>query len=269
MKQHLIAIDLDGTTLNNESKVSPLTITTLRKLNDMGHMVCIVTGRPYRSSKEIYRQIGIETPLVNFNGALCHFPDFPDWQPTYHQSLDMEIAFELMKHQKELNIDILAVEGKDKLFTTSTHIPDSPFYPNDKSMIELLTRDTLQQNPTALAVFCALEKQEEVRHNILQRYGDIISVRTWGGVLPLLEVVQKGINKAIGVKSIADFYHIPKDHILAFGDENNDLEMLDYAGLGVAMQNATDEVKAIANDVSPLTNHEDGLAHYLSNYFKL
>ena len=269
MKQHLITIDLDGTTLNNESKVSALTITTLRKLHDQGHMICIVTGRPYRSSKEIYRQIGIETPIVNFNGAFCHFPDYPDWLPAYHQELDKEMAFELMKHQEELEIDILAVEGRDKLFTTSTHIPESPFYPQDRSAIELLSRETLQQNPTALAVFCAIEKQETVRQRILDRYGDHVSVRTWGGVLPLLEVVQKGINKAIGVKAIADFYHIPQDHILAFGDENNDLEMIQYAGLGVAMQNATNEVKAIADDITPLSNHEDGLAHYLIKYFNL
>ncbi|NLJ19249.1 HAD hydrolase family protein, partial [Globicatella sulfidifaciens] len=61
----------------------------------------------------------------------------------------------------------------------------------------------------------------------------------------------------------------PLDNILAFGDENNDLEMLEYAGLGVAMKNATEEIKAAANDITRLTNDEDGLADYLIRYFDL
>ena len=56
---------------------------------------------------------------------------------------------------------------------------------------------------------------------------------------------------------------------MAFGDEHNDAEMIDYAGWGVVMQNGTDKLKALANDITPLTNKEDGLAHYLEEYLKL
>lgn len=269
MHQHLIAIDLDGTTLNKASRVSPLTLQTLRALDALGHMVCIVTGRPYRTSKEIYHYLGIDSPIVNFNGALCHFPDRPQWLAYFHQELDRELAFDLLANQEKLNIDMIAVEGKDQLFTSTMNLPDSPFYPKDKAQIELLSRKTLKRNPTALAVFCALEQQETIRQQILREYGDKVSVRTWGGVMPVLEIVHEGINKAVGLAQIANFYHIPQDHILAFGDENNDLEMLEYAGLGVAMANATDEVKAIANDQTALTNDQDGLANYLIDYFHL
>lgn len=269
MEQHLISIDLDGTTLNNDSKLSLLTIQTLRLLSRMGHMICIVTGRPYRSSKDIYHQLGIASPLVNFNGALCHFPDNPNWLPSYHQDLDLEIAFELLAKQNELGINMLTVEGKDRLFSSTMNIPDSPFYPKDKDKIEVLNRQNLRQNPTALGVFCEESRQKEVRELILQAYGDKVSVRTWGGIMPVLEVVRLGINKAVGVDRIASFYHIPRKNILAFGDENNDIEMLDYAGLGVAMANATDEVKAVADDQTSLSNHQDGLADYLIKYFHL
>lgn len=269
MEQHLITIDLDGTTLNNDSKVSLLTIQTLRLLDRMGHMVCIVTGRPFRNSKDIYYQIGLQSPMVNFNGALCHFPDKEEWLGHYHNELDRELAFELFSRQDELGIDMLTVEGKDRLFSSTLNIPDSPFYPKDRAKIELLSRRSLTENPTALAIFCPEEKQAAVRDRVLDHYGDQVSIRTWGGILPLLEIVSVGINKAVGVKQIADFYHIPRELILAFGDENNDLEMLDYAGLGVAMANGTEEVKAIANDVTKYTNDQDGLAKYLIDYFGL
>ncbi|MGY4104295.1 Cof-type HAD-IIB family hydrolase [Ignavigranum ruoffiae] len=269
MEQHLITIDLDGTTLNNESKVSLLTIQTLRLLDRMGHMVCIVTGRPFRNSKDIYYQIGLQSPMVNFNGALCHFPDKAEWLGHYHNELDKELAFDLFSRQDELGIDMLTVEGKDRLFSSTLNIPDSPFYPKDRAKIELLSRRSLTENPTALAIFCPEEKQALVRDRVLEHYGDQVSIRTWGGILPLLEIVSVGINKAVGVKRIADFYHIPRQKILAFGDENNDLEMLDYAGLGVAMANGTEEVKAIANDVTEYSNQADGLAKYLIKYFDL
>src|SRR5699024_5058213 len=87
MKQHLIVIDLDGTTLHNQSKLTSTTIQALRAVSDLGHLVCIVTGRPYRNSSDIYREIGIEAPMVNFNGALCHFPGRDHYIPSYHLTL--------------------------------------------------------------------------------------------------------------------------------------------------------------------------------------
>ncbi|WP_124057301.1 Cof-type HAD-IIB family hydrolase [Vaginisenegalia massiliensis] len=269
MKQHLIAIDLDGTTLNNQSKVSPLTIQTLQTLDQMGHLVCIVTGRPYRNSEAIYRQLNIQAPMVNFNGALCHFPGNDQWIPSYHVCLDKEMAFELFSHQEQLEINLLCAEGRDQLFTTSMALPDSPFYPVDRSHVYRLSRESLTYDPTALTIFSHESKQKEIEQNILTVYGDQVSVRTWGGQLPCLEVVRKGINKAIGVKAIAEFYRIPQEAILAFGDEENDLEMLTYAGLGVAMKNANPELVKVSQDQTDFTNDEDGLARYLIQYFGL
>lgn len=269
MKQHLIAIDLDGTTLNNHSQVSQKTIETLREVNNQGHLVCIVTGRPFRNSESIYKKIGIQAPIINFNGALCHFPNRPNFIPSYHLTLDKEIAFDLFTHQKEMDIDLICAEGRERLFASSMNLPDSPFYPVDKSMVNLLSRESLTYDPTAITIFSSEEKMPLIEQRINERYGNEVYVRTWGGILPCLEVVNKAINKAVGVKTIADFYRIPVDNILAFGDENNDLEMLRFAGLGIAMKNGTDEVKTIANDVTRFTNDEDGLADYLIHFFGL
>ncbi|MBS4461849.1 HAD family phosphatase [Aerococcaceae bacterium zg-B36] len=269
MKQHLIAIDLDGTTLNDQSQLSPATIQALRAVSEQGHLVCIVTGRPFRNSENIYNEIGIAAPIVNFNGALCHFPGKEKFIPSYHIPLSKEIAFDLIANQDALEIDLLCAEGRDRLFTTSMNLPDSPFYPVDLAMVDRLNRESLTYDPTAITIFSSEEKMSKIEQNITKHYGDEVYVRTWGGILPCLEVVNKQINKAYGVQRIAEFYRIPVDNILAFGDENNDIEMIQYAGLGVAMKNATEEVKAVANDVTRYTNDEDGLADYLTHYFNL
>ena len=269
MRQHLIAIDLDGTTLNNQSRLSPLTVQTLRQLDQIGHLVVIVTGRPYRNSKEIYQQLHIKTPMVNFNGAYCHFPGHQDWPAYYHKELDKEIVFDLFNRQSQLGIQLICAEGKEQLFTSSTKLPESPFYPSNEADYFSLSRKNLTQNPIAATLFTAENDQEMIKEKINQVYGDCVSVRTWGGEIPVLEVVSKDIHKAVGVQTVADFYHIPQSHILAFGDEDNDLEMIAYAGHGVAMANAIDPLKAVAKAVTPLTNDQDGLAHYLINYFSL
>lgn len=269
MQQQLIAIDLDGTTLNNKSQLSQLTIRTLRLLSEQGHLVSIVTGRPFRNSADLYRQLNIQAPMVNFNGALCHFPGQPNWLPAYHQDLDREIAFELFANQEELAIELLMAEGRDRLYTSSLQLPDSPYYPIDLAKVDKLSRESLTYNPTALTIFSAEEKQKIIEQNINQAYGDYVSVRTWGGELPVLEVVHKGINKAIGVQRIADFYRIPQANILAFGDEENDLEMLEFAGTGVAMKNGRSSVKAVANEETEFSNDQDGLARHLIERFSL
>lgn len=269
MQQQLIAIDLDGTTLNNKSQLSRLTIRTLRLLSEQGHLISIVTGRPFRNSSDLYRQLNIQAPMVNFNGALCHFPGQPNWLPYYHQDLDREIAFELFANQEKLEIELLMAEGRDRLYTTSLQLPDSPYYPVDLANVDKLSRESLTFNPTALTIFSAEEKQKTIEQNINQAYGDYVSVRTWGGELPVLEVVHKGINKAIGVQRIAEFYRIPQAKIIAFGDEENDLEMLQFAGVGVAMKNGRSTVKAVSNEETEYTNDEDGLARHLIERFSL
>ena len=84
-----------------------------------------------------------------------------------------------------------------------------------------------------------------------------------------MEIVPKGVQKAMALSIVAHSLDVQSKNIIAFGDEHNDLELLDYAGWGVAMQNATNQLKAVANDVTPKTNDEDGLADYLEEFLAL
>lgn len=74
MTKKMIAVDLDGTLLNGESKLSDFTKETIKKISKKGHHVVIATGRPYRMAKDFYDQLELETPMINFNGSLTHLP---------------------------------------------------------------------------------------------------------------------------------------------------------------------------------------------------
>lgn len=269
MNQKLIALDLDGTTLNGDGHFAPETIDTLHQLVELGHKIAIVTGRPYRSSQDIYDELGLGGPIVNFNGALLHIPSQPDWDGQYNITLDEDIVYDLMDYYKEIGCDYFIVEGKDSLYATVKKIPDSPYYPKDQDPIFLTPGITLEQAPTAITVFSSVEAQPAIKEKLLARYGSVIDVRTWGGDMPCLEIVTHGIHKGTGIEHLSRFFQIPHEDILAFGDEDNDIEMIQSAGHGVAMQNAIPELKAVADDVTPYPNTENGLARYLQDYFNL
>lgn len=245
----LIAIDLDGTTLNAQSLISPKTEQTLKKAIDNGHYVSIATGRPYRMSHQFYQQLGLTTPMVNFNGALVHIPE-KKWDLESEANIERDLVFDILAQKKELQLDFVAAENKETFYIDTLDGFDPKFFASKATLDNLLTAKNLRTNPTSMMVRTTPNQAEKVADTLTKQYGDYIDVRTWGGPMPILEMVAKGIQKA-------------------HGDEHNDEEMLSYAGWGVAMNNATDKIKSVANDVTEKTNDQDGLADYLENYLDL
>lgn len=267
MEQKLIAIDLDGTTLNAQSQLSQRTKEVLHRAGKAGHVVSIATGRPFRMSENFYKQLGLKSPMVNFNGALVHLP-YQQWAPESETLFNREIVFEIAKQKNDLQLDFVAAENRETFFIDSLEaFPPNVFINEKPSEDNLLTN--MKTNPTSMLVQTRPELAKEVADKLISQYSDYVDVRTWGGPNAILEIVAKGIQKARGVKIIADSLQIDRSNIIAFGDEHNDVEMLEYAGLGVAMANGSDGAKAVANDVTEKTNDEDGLACYLENHLAI
>ncbi|HBL3715673.1 TPA: HAD family phosphatase [Enterococcus faecium] len=269
MNKKLIAIDLDGTTLNQDSMITSKTKKTLKKAINAGHHVSIATGRPFRMSHQFYQQLELTTPMVNFNGALVHIRN-QHWDGERETLINREIAFEILSQKKQLNLDFIAAENRDTFFIDSFDFFDEKIFassrPGEKN---LLSPKNLTTNPTSLLVRTDKRFAGAVSAELTRQFGSYVDVRTWGGPTAILEIVSKGIQKAKGVQEIANYLSIDQKDVIAFGDEHNDLELLDYAGWGVAMANGTDQLKGIANDVTPLSNQEDGLAVYLEKLLKL
>lgn len=268
MNQHLIALDLDGTTLNNQSALTSETIRTLRAAAKAGHIVSIVTGRPYRIAKRIYDQIGIKTPMVNFNGALTHIPHVA-WDKEYEVELTRELALDLLEHRKELGIKTITVENKFHVWANQPTDKLPEFLPNHLREDQFLNAHNLTGKPIALTIEYQDGDEDKIIKAVNEKYGDFVEPRVWGGPYHILELIHRGTHKESGMFYIARQYHISRQNIIAFGDEHNDFEMLDAAGRGVAMKNAIPAIKAVANDVTSVDNDHNGLAKYLQQYFKL
>ncbi|HAT54885.1 MAG TPA: HAD family hydrolase [Lactobacillus sp.] len=268
MNRKLIAIDLDGTTLNNQSAISPFTKQVLQTAVASGHIVSIVTGRPYRISRQYYDQLGLHSAMINFNGSLGHLPH-QRWSHEYQYTIDRDIALDLLAHQQNLGIETIAAENKTNVWANQVSDGTIDFFPTMLQPKQILNADNLDVDPTALTLYFNEHHRQQLIGNIKKRYGNHIDMNVWGGSWPVLEVAHKGVEKATGLEFLAKTYHIDRSDIIAFGDEGNDHAMISYAGWGVAMANGISELKTIAQDVTPLDNDHDGLAHYLQDLLDL
>lgn len=269
MKKHLIALDLDGTLLTDDKAISARTLKTLSRLQAEGHRLVIATGRPYRASKDYYRQLGLDTPLVNFNGAFTHHPVAGSSFSDSHSPLEKQAAMDILDICESEHVENTMFEIKDRFYLRYADRGFAEaFTMNQKPLGVGPLRALLKEAPTSILIHPEHSRHESITSEINNRFGKSVDQRTWGAPWHVVEIVRSGINKAYGLRKIAAYYGIHQDQIIAFGDEDNDLEMIDYAGIGIAMENGIKPLKDIASDVT-LSNGQDGVAHFLESHFRL
>ncbi len=268
MKQYLIAIDLDGTLLTEQKSISKHNKQVIKKAIQMGHIVCIATGRPYRASQMYYQELQLNTPMVNFNGAFIHHPHNKEFG-FYHTPLELTTAKTIIETCEAFQVKNIMVEIIDDFYIR--------YY--DEVLIKTFTmgespikfgnlHHILTDHPTSILIHPQDNHVEQLRKLLKTAHAEVINQRVWGAPWNVIEIVKAGLNKAIGLEKIAQYYSIPKERIIAFGDEDNDLEMIEYAGIGVAMGNAIPQLKTIADKIT-LTNELDGIAVFLEDYLKI
>lgn len=268
MKPHLIALDLDGTLLTDEKVISEKTKQTLKKAEEQGHHIMIATGRPYRASEVYYRQLGLRTPIVNFNGAFVHHPTDSSWK-TIHEPISLPVVNDVVDAMQQFSFHNIVAEVMDDVYM---HYHDEKlldiFGFGGPTITEGDIRQFLKENPTSLLIQADAEHVDPIRHHLGEVHAEVIDHRRWGAPWHVIEIVRHGLNKAVGISHVSKWMDIPKERIIAFGDEDNDLEMIDYVGVGVAMGNAIDRLKSIADEVTE-TNNEDGIARVLEERLHL
>lgn len=268
MKQHLIVLDLDGTLLTDQKVISPKTKQTLFKALEAGHQVMIATGRPYRSSEPYYKELGLKTPIVNFNGAFVHHPEDTAWG-IHHTPISLDVVHEVVESMHDFNFHNIVAEVLDDVYV---HHHDEKLMDIFRYGDPLITtgdlRNYLKVDPTSMLIHAPVEKVQLIHDHLTAVHAEVIDHRRWGAPWHVIEIVKSGLSKAVGLDRVSKSLGIAKENIIAFGDEDNDLEMIEFAGVGVAMGNAISPLKNIANEIT-LTNNEDGIAELLIDRLNL
>ena len=269
-EKYLIALDLDGTLLTDDKKIAPESKEMIRLLMEQGHIVVIATGRTKRLSMLYYQELGLQTPIINSNGAVMHHPLDKSWG-NYHLPLNLDTAMEIVDscyHYQSKNI-LAAVQDDVYLDQYDQKIADFYGYKEENDgFIVGNVKERLKANPTVMLLYPEEKYISQLTSQLDQLQTEVVDHRNWGAPFHVIEVMNKQMNKEEALKKLADEFDIPRKRIIAFGDGSNDLEMLDYAGIGVAMNNAVDELKTVAKFHTG-TNEDFGVAQFLAEYFNV
>ena len=268
MQPYLICLDLDGTLLNDNKEISSYTKQVLTELQQRGHHIMIATGRPYRASQIYYHELNMDTPVVNFNGAYVHHPKDKDFT-TIHEVLDVEISKNIITALQQSHVTNIIAEVKDYVFINN-HDPRL-FEGFSMGNPRIQTGNLLEQltePPTSLLVEAEEDNIPKIKDMLTHFYAENIEHRRWGAPFTVIEIVKRGINKARGIEHVKQYLNVADEQVIAFGDEDNDIEMIKYASHGIAMNNGLQELKDVANDTT-YSNNEDGIGRYLNEFFDL
>jgi hypothetical protein len=273
----LAALDLDGTLFDNQSNITGENLSEIRRVTASGAYVVISTGRPFCGVP--FDQIagtGIEYAITTNGASIYHIPDRTC---IFEDSMSPELILPIMDYllKKDIHFDafiggeayspIKCVSVGEKLpmpprlkeyvLNSRVRIPDMPAFIRENNLrVQKITMNFYRDETGEL------KDREEVRQ-YLNSHPDVSCV---SGGYNNLEITNNTADKGKGLARLSDFLHIPIAETIAIGDTENDIAILKAAGLGIAMGNATEAVKAVAGDIT-LSNDESGVAAALKKYF--
>ncbi|MEY8469309.1 HAD family hydrolase [Faecalibaculum rodentium] len=261
----MIATDLDGTLLDSHKQVSEETRKVLRELKNRGILFGIASGRPVESGQILVHDWGLENDisfLIGMNGGALY--DMRTKAKHKYYPLSGDKILEIMEHFKDMDVIFQCMLGNDRFVSKSTektraHAKLFCEHEHEVDLQEFLPGREIDK----LILFLDPELMPAVRQRATT-FSDpaYTSMQTADN---LYEYMDPRINKGFGIEKACKHYGITPDHVVAFGDAENDEAMIETVGLGVAMANASDELKKIADVVLKETNDQDGLAHFIEN----
>ena len=266
MKKYLIAIDLDGTLLKDWQTVSEETIEYLKKVKAMGHDIVLATGRPFRSSEEFYDLLELKTPLINYNGGLVTSKHDPNFE-SYSLTVDYDAILDIFHNTKDA-IENAFGEIKDDIYLWKDTQEIQPLLHNfNGARLFVGDFEEILPEPTNGFIIIAKDgKGHVIEDYVRSNYKDRVLCRNWGNFYSfIIELFSPETNKGNALEIVSKYLGYERDQIIAFGDAHNDIEMLQYAGRGIAMKNAHDSLLEIAQEVTEFTNEENGLIKHLKS----
>ena len=259
----LIASDMDGTLLRSDRTISEKTVNTIRSLKQKGVKFVLSTGRPLVAVEKYNELLELNGPAIIYNGAQIYdfaskkiifekYLDFADakfiWDEGLKRNVEMYLWAENVLYTNLVNDRIYEYTGESRAaFKKLENINEI----SDKKVTKIIWDDSGD----------IIEKYVKE----LDEIGFYEKVNYCSSMLRFLEFFNKDTSKKVAIQKLEEIYNITKDEIIAIGDGNNDIEMISYAGLGVAMGNADDKVKSIAKIVTT-TNDEEGVLNVIDKY---
>ncbi len=253
MNQKLVFIDIDGTLFDNEhDMIHPSTIEAIRDLKKNGNLVCIASGRSKVLGDEVFSRYNLEFDgYVLINGQYVLVND----EVIYKKCLNKNFIKEFVSDCQSKHLDYGFMTG-DETFVSSHSDRVVTAFTNFKMKIPR----TMNPDDLAKDLFQGLIFNQDATSYFSQKYAQYVRILPW--IHDGADIIPLDSSKAIGMAKICEKLHIKRENVIAIGDSLNDIEMLQYAHIGIAMGNAKQAVKEIADFVTDDID-KDGLARAL------
>lgn len=275
-EKYLFALDLDGTVLSSsvENTIHPLTIKGIKKAIKEGHVVCLITGRPWIGSKYIYEKLGLDTIIANLNGAHIHNPK-DEFFIDYIKYINLnEMLYILEDENVKDQIENIAIEGVgwvhlQKRDQELEQIFNFSQFPKLKIGINL---GKIPLKPTGIVLDIKKNvNAKELKEYLNKKYSDLASFSYWSRgdqKSYIFDITSIGVDKGKVISLLMRYYDIDLKNTVAIGDSFNDEEMLVNVEHPVAMKNADEHIKRKSKYVTELTNKEGGVGDFILKFLK-
>ena len=266
MKYKILVLDIDGTLTNSKKEISPKTKKALMKAQAKGVKLVIASGRPTYGVEPLANELELSKYggyILSFNGAKiinCETNEI-----MYEKNIPQDKLPEIYDLSKEQNVNILTYEGD----TILTEEPDDKYIAIESRVNKMSVKkvDSFKDYIKSPVTKCLMVAEGDFLANVetivKNKVGNDLNV--YRSEPFFLEIMPKNIDKAYSLNQLLKKINMTRDEMIACGDGFNDKSMIDFAGLGVAMENAQEEVKDVADYIT-LSNDNDGIAKVVEKF---
>lgn len=264
----LCVFDLDGTLLNSNKKITQETLLAVKNLSNYNIKYTIATGRIDILARKYQREICSDLPIISCNGSIIR--DLSN-KIYYMKTLDFETVKNIFNYFKSLELNFLFYTENSILVTENN--PRIEFLKNynktanknDQFNFEIMDDDINKySNLKFLKSLAHIENRPKLLEiqSILNK--DFKNLSIVSSDYELLDLMPSGINKGTALSILCDILNIESENVCVFGDNFNDIEMINFAGMSIVPENGENDVKKLATHITK-TNDEEGISHAINN----
>jgi Cof subfamily protein (haloacid dehalogenase superfamily) len=273
MTYKLVCIDVDGTLLNHKHKITRRTKEILLKAHKLGVHIVISTGRMYTDAEYYSNLIGVKSPVIASNGAFIKEKD--NDKVIYKDVLGESLSLELLELFRKHHIKPYFCTPHKfyygsimfKLFYVGSKIIGTRSNELDLEYIFSWNRwqRVLHKEKDNIVKSEIIYKNPALIYELRNEINKVSQLEIVDSSKYNIEITRKGVSKGKAVEMLAYFYNLKPEEIITIGDSANDVSMIEYAGLGIAMGNASDEVKQKADYITD-SNDNEGVANAINKF---
>jgi Cof subfamily protein (haloacid dehalogenase superfamily) len=262
MSIRLVAVDIDDTLITDELFIPEMVKEAIAAARSRGVKVVLATGRMLSSTIPVAQELGLTEPLICYNGALIQGAH--DEQPLVHHPIPLDLAREIVALGQEEGLHVnVYLDGEMYVKELNKY---SEFYAYFTKVLGHPVGDLLafmDRPPTKLLYVCEPETAERWRLHLKELYRGRLEV--FRSKAEYVEFTALGVSKGAALRELAELYGLVPAEVMAIGDSFNDIPMLEYAGIAVAVANAPEIVRSKADYVT-LSNEEGGVAEAINRF---